>query len=49
MGLGKTLTMLSAIACAKDRTSKETDADPAESTDTLKTKATLVVLPSRRR
>lgn len=49
MGLGKTLTMLCAIACAKLTTNLRLDRNGAEPTSPLLTNATLVVLPSKRR
>lgn len=49
MGLGKTLTMLGAIACAKLTANGRLDRNGAEPTSPLLTNATLVVLPSKRR
>ncbi|KAH8706297.1 SNF2 family N-terminal domain-containing protein [Ilyonectria robusta] len=47
MGLGKTLTMLGAIVCAKLTANGRLDRDGAEPTSPVLTNATLVVLPSK--
>lgn len=49
MGLGKTLTMLSAIVCSKQEMTLVESLDGMECESLRLTKATLVVLPSTRK
>jgi len=49
MGLGKTLTMLSAIVCSKEYANDFSSADEVGAAATQSAASTLVVLPSRRK